>query len=128
MAVLGARHWYRYDSDDGKSYSIQTLDYLAEAAGLELDDSFPTFPKGRKCRYVWVKEAEPARPWSPARKKLIIQRKDYQRFKAGSIVEVAGMKMIAQSYVGERWRGIKRNNNVITEVRVELQDSEGEGT
>jgi len=35
MAVLGHRHWYRYDSDDTKSYRIQTLDYLAEAAGLE---------------------------------------------------------------------------------------------
>lgn len=126
MAVLGARHWYRYDSDDGKSYSIQTLDYLAEAAGLELDDSFPTLPRGRKARYVWLKEAEPFRAASPIRKKIIIQKKDYQRFKAGSPVEVAGIKMIAQGYVGESWRGIKRNDSTLTEVRVNL-NKVGEG-
>jgi hypothetical protein len=124
MAVLGARHWYRYDSDDGKSYSIRTLDYLAEAAGLELDDSFPTLPRGRKPRYVWVKEAIPSRPASPIRKKLIIQRKDYQKFKNGSTIEVAGIKMITQGYVGESWRGMKRNDNEITQVRVELSSDD----
>lgn len=120
MAVLGARHWYRYDSDDGKSYRIRTLDYLAEAAGLELDDSLPLLPRSHKPRYVWLKELEPSRPGSPIRKKLIIQRKDYSKFEAGALVEVAGIRMIAQGYSGECWRGGRGNDNTVSQVRVEL--------
>jgi hypothetical protein len=52
MGVLGRRHWYRYDSDDTKSYRIQTLDYLAEAAELELDDTLPMLPRRYEPRYV----------------------------------------------------------------------------
>lgn len=124
MAVLGARHWYRYDSDDGKSYRIRTLDYLAEAAKLELDDTLPQLPRSHKPRYVWVQEAEHSRPGSPIRKKLIIQKKDYQNFKAGSLVEVAGIKMIAQGYFGECWRGGRGNDNITTQVRVKLHSEE----
>ncbi|PZM80391.1 MAG: hypothetical protein DKT66_14100 [Candidatus Melainabacteria bacterium] len=124
MAVLGARHWYRYDSDNGKSYRIRTLDYLAEAAGLELDDTLPELPRSHKPRYVWVQEAESSRPGSPIRKKLIIQKKDYPRFKAGSLVEVAGIKMIAKSYFGECWRGGRGNDNITTNVRVEISKEE----
>jgi hypothetical protein len=120
MAVLGRRHWYRYDSDDGKSYKILTLDYLAEAAGLELDDTVPTLPRGYEPRYVWMKEVDPSRPGRPMRKKLILQRKDVQRFRQSSPIEVAGIKMIPQGYIGESRRGMGRNDNVISEVRVEI--------
>src|ERR1039457_1683372 len=89
MAVLGRRHWYRYDSDDGKSYRIQLLDYLAEAAGLELDDTLPLLPRNYKPRFLWFKEAEPQDPDRPLRKKLIFQKKeDFVRLRG--IIEVAG--------------------------------------
>lgn len=121
MAVLGRRHWYRYDSDDGKSYKIQTLDYLAEAADLELDDTLPTLPRGCTPRHVWLQEAEATQPGRPLRKKLIIQRKDAPRFRTGVIVEVAGIKMTPQSYRGESRRG-GRNVSSLSEVRVELSN------
>jgi hypothetical protein len=120
MAVLGRRHWYRYDSDDSKSYRIQTLDYLAEAAGLELNDNLPTLPRGYEPRYVWLQEAEPTNPSRPLRKKLILPRRDAPLLRSKLPVEVAGIKMNLQGYVGETRRGMGRNDNVISEVRVEL--------
>ena len=120
MAVLGRRHWYRYDSDDSKSYKILTLDYLAEAAGLELDDTLPALPRGYTPRDVWFKEAEPADPIRPMRKKLVIQRKDAARFTRELIIEIAGIRMRTQGYIGESRRGGGRNDSTITEVRVEF--------
>ena len=120
MAVLGRRHWYRYDSDDLKSYKIRTLDYLAEAAGLEMNDTLPTLPRGYEPRYAWVKELEPQDPSKPIRKKLIIQKADQSRFTHGLIVEVAGIKMVVQGSCGENRRGLGRNDSVISEIRVEL--------
>lgn len=119
MAVLGRRHWYRYDSDDNNSYRIQTLDYLAEAAGLTLDDTLPTLPRGYEPRYVWVQESEPADPNRPLRKKLIVPRKD--KPKLGAILEVAGIKMVVSGHRGESVHGGRRNDNVISEVRVRLE-------
>jgi hypothetical protein len=98
------------------------LDYLAEAAGLELDDTLPLLPRRYEPRYVWLKESEPSNPNRPLRKKLIIQRKDAPRFRHGLIVEVAGIKMVVQGYIGENRRGTGRNDNVISKVRVEMSD------
>ncbi|HEY9774854.1 MAG TPA: hypothetical protein V6C81_13915 [Planktothrix sp.] len=121
MAVLGSRHWYRYDSEDGKCYKISLLDYLAEAAGFELDDTLPFLPRNIEPRYVWLQEAEPTGLKRPIRKKLIIQRKDVAHFRKGASVEVAGIKMVAQGYQGECHRGIGSNDNVVSEVRVEMR-------
>jgi hypothetical protein len=119
MAVLGKRHWYRYNLDDGTSYKIQMLDYLAEAAGLELNDSAPDLPNGYEPRFVWLQEANP-KSRRPIRKKLIIQKKDASRFQRGSLVEVAGVKMVVQSYKGESRRRVGRNDGEISKVRVEI--------
>jgi hypothetical protein len=120
MAVLGQRHWYQYDSDDGKSYKIKLLDYLAEAAGLELNDALPELPRRYEPRFFWVQQIEPRPSARPIRKKLIVQRKDLPRFQQSPNVEVAGIKMITRSYSGENRRGGDFNNKVVSEVRVEF--------
>jgi hypothetical protein len=67
-----------------------------------------------------LKELEPANPSWPVRKKLIIQRKDAPRFVYGCVVEVAGIKMVVQGYSGENHLRSGGNDNVISEVRVEM--------
>jgi hypothetical protein len=101
MPFLGQRHWYKYTSDNLKDYKIQMLDYLATAAGLELDDSLPEYPRRWKPRYVWVQAIENTETRNPARKKLIIQMADIQRFRGGATVEVAGVKMRVMGFYGE---------------------------
>ncbi len=120
MAVLGRRHWYRYDSDDGKNYRIRLLDYLAEAAGLELDDTLPELPRGYEPRFIWVQEVEPSTPGRPLRKKLIVEKKNLQHFLSNPTIEVAGIKMKMTSSVGEIRRGRGRNDGPISEVRVDI--------
>jgi len=63
MSILGLqRNWYKYTADDGKDYKIETQSYLAEAAGLELDDTPPTLHKRITPRYVWLETLEKTSP------------------------------------------------------------------
>jgi hypothetical protein len=119
MAVLGRKHWYRYDSDDMKSYRIRTLDYLAEAAGMELNDAFPELPRGYEPRYVWVEELEP-KDRRPIRKKLVVAERQSKRLQSGTKVEVAGIKMRVRGCFGEVRKGAASNDNKLAVVRVEL--------
>jgi hypothetical protein len=121
MAVLGRRHWYRYDSDDGKSYKIKMLDYLAKAVNLALDDTLPELPRRYQPRYVWVQEVDPhSTPGSPIRKKLILNKEILPEFKQNSVLEVAGIKMKVKSYIGESRAGGGRNDKQVSQVRVQF--------
>jgi len=106
MSRLGPRNWYRYDSNNGKDYRIETQDYLAEAAGLVREDNLPIIPRRMTPRYVWVQSVEP----DPAtnrysRKKLVLNKASVPNFRPRTIVKVDGIEMQVMSYRGESHRG-----------------------
>ena len=84
----------------------------------------PALPRGYTPRHVWFKELEPVDPIRPMRKKLIIQLKDAARFRRELMIEIAGIRMKTQGYIGESRRGGGRNDNVISEVRVQLTNND----
>jgi hypothetical protein len=60
--AMKKKGWYVYTGDDGRNYSIQTFEYLAEAAGLKRltkENNCGGLPPGFNVRYVWAKETEP---------------------------------------------------------------------
>jgi hypothetical protein len=114
MSTLGPRNWYKYTGDDEKDYKIETQAYLAEAAGLELDDTPPILPKRITPRFVWVEAVELSQPkLYHARKKLVIQRCDVPKFAIGTIMKIDGVEMKVTSYRGESGR-LGRNSVSIT--------------
>jgi hypothetical protein len=109
MPFLGERHWYKYISDDQKSYKIQVIDYLAEAAGLDMDDSLPMLPRRCDPRYVWLEATVCTPTKRPARKKMIVgSSQNMTQFKPGTKLQIKGVEMQVRGYVGER-RTIGRN-------------------
>jgi len=106
MAISRQRHWYRYRSDDTCDYRIQIVDYLAEAAGLEIDETVPPLPPGYEPRFLWLKDAQCTPPKRPTRKRMIFSPREQfgDKFPLGGIVEVAGTKMEITGYVGESQR------------------------
>lgn len=102
MPILGPRSWYKYTTDNGENYRIQTSEYLAEAAGLERNDTLPFLPRWMKARYVWLQEVTAEPKINPARKKLIIQRADCPRFRPGTRMQVPQLEMMVTCMVGRR--------------------------
>lgn len=107
--MRGQSRWYRYSSDDGNDYRTKVLDYLAEAVGLESNESLPVLPKTITPRSIWV-QADDANPETGAktRYKLILQRSDVPRFLPHTPMQIKGVAVRVTSYQGESKQAERR--------------------
>lgn len=100
--MRGQSQWYRYSSDDGNDYRIKVLDYLAEAAGLEPNDSLPAIPKTTTPRSFWLQALVPnPETGIKTRYKLIVQRIDVAKFRPHTLLLIKGTQVEVTSYRGE---------------------------
>ncbi len=103
--MRGQSRWYRYTSGDGNDYRVKVLDYLAEAVGLELNDSLPNLPKTITPRSFWVQATNPnPETGIKSRYKLIVQVSDLPKFGTHTLMEIKGIQVIVTSYRGESRR------------------------
>lgn len=103
--MRGQSKWYRYTSGDGNDYRVKVLDYLAEAVGLEENDSLPDLPKTITPRSFWVQAIDPnPKTGIKTRHKLIVQLSELPKFGAHTLMEIKGIQVMVTSYRGESRR------------------------
>lgn len=95
----GVERWYEYTSISDGKIKYPVLDYIAEAAGLVLNDKLPMAPIRLEPKYYLLKAVEPEQDGSFVTMQMIFATETPRRL--GEIFEVAGIKMRVVGYHGE---------------------------
>lgn len=83
--TLGARKYFKYESDSGENFSYLTDNDLGVVAGATPDDTFAAFPRRFKPRIVYV---EATIAGVKTRKSLIVPTNDSTLYAALSSQEI----------------------------------------